>query len=176
MKFKKGVAIFEFTFLIFSLLFTFVLIIGSWGITRPAILHSIAARTYLWNEVNQRDNTFFLRDNSKIPKEIKENIYWSLGSRFYVIVKEGVETFDPSERKMDVGGGDWSDTQSSGWLGLKTDQDRERLYSNSTSDELRIKQDRSQGSFNRNQRYQTSVVFLRIGYGICLDFSCEPKP
>ena len=182
MKSKKGVAIVEFTFLIFVLLFGLVLVIGSWGVTRSAILHSIAARTYLWHEVNQRNNTLFLKDITKQDntlgvKLLKENVYRGLGSRFFTITEKDQQStqkqFLPPKRKMDVGGSDWSDINSPGWLGLDpADKDRKDLYS-TTPDELRIRQNKSQGSFNRNQRYKTSIVFLRMGYGICLDSSCE---
>ena len=182
MRSKKGVAIVEFTFLIFILLFGLVLVIGSWGVTRSAILHSIAARTYLWHEVNQRNNTLFLKDITKQDnalgvKLLKENVYRGLGSRFFTITEKGQPGVDreffPPKRKMDVGGSDWSDIDSPGWLGLDNQQEREDLLDQGVSDDLRIRQNKSQGSFNRNRRYRTNIVFLRMGYGICLDSSCE---
>ena len=176
---KRGIAIFEFAFLLFILLFAIVLIFGSWGVTRSAILHSIAARTYLWDEVNQRDNTLFLRDrtlNNADLSFIAEQIYWSLGSRFYTVVKDiDSREFIPPKRKIDIGGADWSDVSSGGWLGLNSSENKEDLYDlSSSSNELKIKsRNLQQGSFERNKNYKTSVVFLRMGYGICIDNTCE---
>ena len=179
MRSKKGVAIVEFTFLIFILLFGLVLVIGSWGVTRSAILHSIAARTYLWHEVNQRNNTLFLRDTKQRIDLTAIHIYHGLGSRFFTITEKGQPGVDreffPPKRKIDVGGSDWSDINSPGWLGLDNQQEREDP-DQGISDDLRIRQNRSQGSFNRNQRYRTNIVFLKMGYGICLDDLCGDSP
>ncbi len=176
-RYQRGVAIFEFAFLLFILLFAFVLILGSWGITRPAILHSIAARTYLWYEVNQRDNMIFLRDREKT--EVEKFAYWSLGSRVYRIVKPNShKVFIPPKRKMDLGGRDWSDIDSPGWLGLDPDpNNEERGNLNNLPSELAIKTGNlDQGPFERNQSYKASVVFLRMSYGICVNSECQVAP
>ena len=174
LKNKKGFAIIEFSFLIFVLLFSIVLIFGSWGITRSAVLHSIAARSYLWADINQRDNALFLKDTKDNRSEILQHVYWSLGSRFYTVVdSDANEIFIPPGRKIDIGGSDWSDSDSEGWLNLKNQEQKYELYG-STPSELDLDTGNLQeGIFERNQRYRKSVVFLRMGYGICISSACQ---
>ena len=170
---KKGIAVIEFLFCFFVFVFMLAVLYGAWGVIHSSILNSIAARTYAFSVIRNRSNVRFIRDNSSASVLVG---YFDRQTRFF-----GVTTFQPgSDPKwfapsvsIDFMPGK-SDARENagrpGFVGMEvTGRAKERSEWNSGGGLGELQLPARQTTSN----LRTTQVYLKQGYGICLNADCD---
>jgi hypothetical protein len=149
LKNSKGMATIETVPLIvlFVLLFAFTL--GFFGAIHTAILFSISARTYAFETFRNRTNLTYFRENYRGITEPKS--YRPLGTRYHFIQSATEQTDDarPAARPMVFGRALASRQGSIG-------DHNQKIY------ELGP----------RNRSVEVNPIWVKVGYGMCLDARC----
>ena len=148
LKEKRGLALIETLPLLFMLVLLFGFSIGFFNIIHTGILHSIAARNYTFETLRYKSNALYFRNTQShyLKKEV----------RFHTIQREGLSSNDmdfiPTVRSISM-------FKSQGRRINNDDrthqQDIDKLMQN-----------------RRFKKKGSNPVWLRIGYGICINSSC----
>lgn len=159
---NRGVAIAEFLFMFIIFIFVMVLLYGSWGVIHSGILNSISARAYATYVISNRSDLSFVRDYGE--EDILDQSYFNTRAenpkniRFFSIIKPdnplSEKDFIPEQLRLDLGY--WH----SGSLEHISDEEGQE-WSSEIRPNVRIL-----------PRYKAHVVYLKQGYGICLDAPC----
>lgn len=151
---EKGMATIE----VVPLLFIFVVLIsyalGAFGIIHTGILNSIASRTYAFETFRGRANLTYFRD---IPGALPEH-YRAIGSRLHAVLSEkrGEEDkeFMVTERSIRMG------------MPYETviGRDQDDIHEQKVYEGIQ--------AGKRNESIGVNPVWIRVGYGICLNIKC----
>jgi hypothetical protein len=144
-KSERGFAMMESLAFMMAFVILTAYCIDLFTIVHTGILGSTASRTYLFETLQHRSNISFLRQSDESgwdPKSL--NNYTSLHQRFHAVSDE--------DQSID-------DNSGSHAAGRTLTQ---------VSDPLRQMQSQSLDA----QQNQTSTIWIKTGYGICLDSAC----
>ena len=169
-KSKKGIAIMEFLFCFFIFAFTLAALYGVWGVIHASILNSIGARTYAFSIIRNRSNVRIAKDFDMDSA----SGYFDRETRFF-----GVTTSQPGTAPqwiapaisidfMPSGRETTTSTSSPGFLGLTVDERQSESTGLDWSPGNRGLE-LPGGTGDRN----TTLVYLKQGYGICLSAGCD---
>jgi hypothetical protein len=146
---EKGMAIIEVIPLIVIFLMFLSFGMGMWGAIHTATLHSIGARAYAFETFRQRTNLYYFReDRSGMTQP-----YWLgiKGFRYHAIQNEDNKpgTFVATTRNIAMG------TIEPTTAGTTTIHNQD-IFSLQT----------------RNQKTETTPMWVMVGYGLCLNADC----
>ncbi len=137
--------------------------LGSWGVVHTAILHSIAARNYIFFNFNNRFDLSYLRDFGRgygLPDIVRRNGYYPrLGIRFSYIDSEKPKVgFDvrATLRFIDFKNPNNEFPNRTDFL---SDSDHNRIHS-------------LVPPLGRKNQKKVGPAWIMVGYGICLSTSC----
>lgn len=142
LKNSRGVAVVEMLFLLVVFVVLFGLTFGLWTSIHRGTLQSIAARHYAFEVINHRTNFIYHRDNEPPDTGDKDKNYYQKNGNRFFAVV---------------------DEQPVTRLKLQPKERELSLFNKSVS------------SFSRESRPATnkaSPIWLKAGYGICLNFEC----
>lgn len=154
---QKGMAILETIPMIFIFVMLLSFTYGFYGITQRMILSSIAARAYGFEVIRHRANVVYLRD---VGPDASNHHYLQTGSRYFTsrASEESGNTFDAE--KLDVS---FSRTYASEKGGNKD------AHNASAYEDLSRQ---GPGARKRNSKHLFEPVWIKNGYGICLNARC----
>ncbi len=128
---------------------------GFFGFIHTGILHSIAARAYIFETMRNRTNVTYFRENlTGITSPIH---FKNIGMRFHIIQNEDITTAE----------GDITATSRPIAIG------RELERSNASVADHNTKIFALQA---RNQNVAVSPAWVMVGYGLCLNVGCGDVP
>ena len=171
-KSQRGVAVFEFIAAFFAFIFTLALFYSSFGIVHSSILNSIAARNYAFSVIKNRYDINFHREcvsggECLALSQSEETGYFRREMRFFATteLQEGKPDFIAPLRSIDfspinperqgaIGVNLYRNEENDPYFGLTENNWRERIQVGE-QDDLR-----------------TAKVYLKQGYGICLNARC----
>ena len=154
---KKGMAMLEALPIIWVMFILMAATLGSWGVVHTAVLHSIAARNYVFFLFNNRSDLSYLRDFST-EYELPSNLAYYDGKRFSFIQAFGVSgdaNTVATLRRVDFRAGEYKDDRD----GFIADTKHSHLATGSIIGESRNKK-------------KVGPAWIMVGYGICLDAHC----
>ena len=169
---KKGMAMIE---MIPVMLMMFILMgasLGSWGIVHTATLHSIAARNYAFFVFNNRSDLSYFRDDQNPSRktyyrtDARSNQHFMTGKRFHFIAKQKSSSSPPEAQVITRRVAfdktvQYYNTNPPSPPNLLTPNERQNLM----LDRRNYDQSRSGGK-------KAIQVWIKVGYGICLDAGC----
>lgn len=152
LKSEKGMAILEAV----SLLVVFVVLIsyglGYWGAIHTATLHSISSRTYAFETFRNRANTVYFRDNNQEARTNAQH-FASKGFRFHGITTESPtgKKFEPTRRPIAFG---------------------RALANVGTGDSIHNQRVYEITGRNREGGVEVNPIWIKVGYGLCVNANC----
>lgn len=132
---------------VFIILFAFLL--GSFGVVHTGILHSIHARTYAIETIDNRSDATYFRSN-RGPATSTES-YANIGYRIHGISNVDLDPTNPK----------WYPAARAIAIGLSQNRNETGRDQVDTFDTGR-----------RYTRAGVNPVWIKVTYGICLDFNC----
>ena len=177
---NRGVAIIEFFLFFFIFVFSLALLYGSWGVVHSGVLNSIGARAYAFYSIANRSDLSFYRDDvDPLAGNTPTAYFWDSDpkkkdTRFFAVIKtEGQGDpldFFARQIKINLGSGSWKANNPDGiWGGKKG---RNSPYGGGFQNPDKWLNDPRLQHDKRNIQEESTVVYLKQGYGICLDVNC----
>ena len=163
---KKGIAMLEALPIIWVMFVLLGATLGSWGIVHTAVLNSIAARHAIFFYFNHRSDLSYLRDfgnqdysrlNNLDPKN-KKIYFGEMGKRYSFITSEDTDfsSSNPGQRatlrRVDFRKPTYTDRD-----GFLDASGHNRIHDLVPA---------------RNTREKVGPAWIRVGYGICLNYKC----
>ena len=140
---QKGIAMVEMLPLLAVFVLLFGLLFGFWSSIHSGTLHSISARRYAFEVINNRTHFIYHRDSS--PPTDRTNYYGKNGTRFFATVEL---TDNPK---------------------LISEKTSFNLFDSAG---LRITGDPQSQTTQTEKEQGIHKIKIKTGYGICIDFDC----
>jgi hypothetical protein len=155
-KSQQGMAMIE----LLPLLAIFVLLInysvGYWAAVQTGILHSIAARNYLFETLRHRPVFAYVRTSeSNTGGNITECIHYQRAGYRFALVRGDVDRSNSEESTATA--------RRISMTGPST------IVGDSVGDHMAVYE-----ISNRNRSVKVSPIWVKVGYGICLNSRCGP--
>lgn len=147
---QKGMSVLESVPMIFVFTALVSSVLGFYGVTQKSILHSIASRSYGFEQIRHRPNITYLRD----VKDGDQNSYHITNLRYFTVREPGSgATFITA--KMNVS---YLNRGPGSQPGNPTDHNT-TAYSDISRQKI-------------NDKHYFESVWIKVGHGICLTADC----
>ncbi len=159
LKNEKGMAVIETLplLIVFLVLITYGL--GMWGAVHRGILSSISARNYAYDTFRNRNNLYYHRDASFNNNTNFLKQYFNIGYRFHGIQSPRANSSNITATSIPIafGQGDEEDSIRPDRLPATAEQHNNGIHDLT----------------GRNRSISVNPIWIMVGYGMCVNATCE---